>query len=569
MRSVLFACLVLWLAACKSPETTSGRTSAYDYKSQKSILASNGAVVSAHPLASKVGVEVMRNGGNAFDAAIATQFALAVVYPSAGNLGGGGFLVARRANGELLSLDYRETAPAAAHRDMYLDEDKNVIPGKSIAGTSAAGVPGSVAGILETIKYARLSLADLLQPAIRLAAEGFVITANEAAALNSLQEQFKINNHQVTPFQKAVPWKEGDTLVQKELAETLKRIRLFGAQGFYEGLTARLIVAEMQRSGGYISLQDLKDYRTKWRTPHRFKYKGHEIVTMGLPSSGGILLNQMFSMIESRDIGTYKHLSAPAVQLMTEIERRAYADRAEYLGDADFVKVPVTTLTSREYLQKRMKDYVPGRAGSSQVIKPGMVMMHESEETTHISIMDPDGNAIAVTTTLNDSYGSKTVVTGAGFLLNNEMDDFSIKPGEPNLYGAVGGEANAIAPGKRMLSSMSPTIVLKENKPFLVVGTPGGTTIPTSVFQTILNVVEFKLSTHDAVNTPKFHHQWLPDRIDIEPNFPDSTSQQLQQMGYRVYERGSIGRTELIKVLEDGKLEAVGDSRGDDAAEGY
>jgi gamma-glutamyltranspeptidase/glutathione hydrolase len=305
------------------------------------------------------------------------------------------------------------------------------------------------------------------------------------------------------------------------------------------------------------------------RTPHSFNYRGYKIVSMPMPSSGGTLLHQMLKMIEDKPLNTYGFHSAQAVQLMTEVERRAYADRAQYMGDADFYKVPVETLVSDAYLKSRMKDYEQDKAGNSSLIKPGQIPLKESEETTHISIMDNEGNAVSVTTTLNDSYGSKTIIGGAGFLLNDEMDDFSIKPGVPNMYGAVGGEANAIAPGKRMLSSMTPTIVLFNDKPFLVVGTPGGTTIPTSVFQTIVNVIDFGLSTEDAVNKPKFHHQWLPDSLFIEKTFPFPVRMDLERMGYRLKERGGIGRTEVIKLLADGRFDAVADSRGDDSAEGY
>ncbi len=555
----------IFLVACKAPST--GIT-AFNYSSGKTVNVKNGAVVSAHPLASKAGVDVMRKGGNAFDAAIATQFALAVVYPGAGNIGGGGFMVARTQKGELLSLDYRETAPAKAHKDMYLDSAGNIIDNMSTRSPSSSGVPGSVAGIIETLKYAKLTLEELIDPAIELAEKGFAITAGEAASLNRLKGDFDRYNTTSTVFQKTVGWKEGDTLIQKDLAGTLKRIRDEGAKGFYEGETAKMIADEMKNNGGLITEADLKSYRAKWRTPHSFDYKGHTIVTMNLPSSGGILLHQMLKMLEKFPVSEYKVLSPSSVQLMIEIERRAYADRAYYPGDADFVKVPAKQITSEEYLQERMKDYVAGVAGNSVNVKPGSVKK-ESEETTHISIIDKDGNAVAVTTTLNDSYGSKTVVKGAGFLLNNEMDDFSVKPGAPNLYGAIGGEANAIQPGKRMLSSMSPTIVLKDGKPLLVAGTPGGTTIPTSVFQTIVDIVDFNLSTSDAVNYPKFHHQWLPDQVDVEEKFPDSTRNALQKMGYKIVSRQSIGRTEVIRIKDDGSFEAVADSRGDDAADGF
>lgn len=570
MKSNTWSAVVLLLSgglSCAVP-VQSSKQNAYHYTIDKQITAAKVAVVCAHPLASSIGVDIMKKGGNAFDAAIATQLALAVVYPSAGNIGGGGFMVARLANGKTVSLDFRETAPAGAHKAMYLDSAGNVIPNKSVRGPGSAGVPGSVAGLFETIKFARLPFAQLIDPAIALAEQGFVITENEANSLNQLQDEFTRFNRVATPFHRQTPWKKSDTLFQPELANTLKLIREKGAAGFYTGQTADLIASQMN-DGGYITKNDLLAYRAKWREPHQFNYRNLQIVTMGLPSSGGVLLHQMLGMFESTYVKGLTHLSADAVQLMAEIERRAYADRAEYLGDADFVSVPVAKLTDRKYLLSRMRDFVPGVAGSSRATKPGLEITHESEETTHISIIDGDGNAVSVTTTLNDSYGSKTFVAGAGFLLNNEMDDFSIKPGQPNLYGAVGGEANAISPGKRMLSSMSPTIVLKDSLPFLVVGTPGGTTIPTSVFQTIVNVVDFNLGTADAVNSPKFHHQWLPDQLYIEKMFPDTTRMLLTQMGYSISERASIGRTEVIRMNNNGTIEAVADVRGDDDAEGF
>jgi gamma-glutamyltranspeptidase/glutathione hydrolase len=511
----------------------------------------------------------MKNGGNAFDAAIATQLALAVVYPNAGNIGGGGFMVGRTATGSLLALDYREMAPSSANRDMYLDPSGQVMEGKSVNGHLSSGVPGTIAGLFETMKYAKLPFKKLVQPAIDLAEHGYVLTEMEARALNGIQADLSKYNTSATAFQKPVKWKAGDTLVQRELAETLKRIRDNGAAGFYEGKTADLIVNEMKRGSGIITLEDLKNYKAKWRTPHSFNYKGYKIVGMPMPSSGGLLLHQMMKMVEDRPLPAYGFLSPEAVQLMVEVERRAFADRTEYMGDADFFKVPVDALTNDTYLKNRMKDYKPGVAGSSEQVKPGNVAMHESEETTHISVIDKDGNAVSVTTTLNNSFGSKTVVGGAGFFMNDEMDDFSVKPGVPNIYGAVGGEANAIAPGKRMLSSMTPTIVLQNEKPFLVVGTPGGTTIPTSVFQTIIDIIDFNMSTQDAVYKPKFHHQWLPDRVDIEKTFPEATRLALEKMGYKILERSGIGRTEVIRVLPNGRFEAVADNRGDDAAEGY
>lgn len=539
----------------------------YSYSIEKKVECNNAAVVSAHPIASKVGLAIIKKGGNAIDAAIATQLALAVVYPGAGNIGGGGFMVARLANGKNLTLDYREKAPGLAHRDMYLDEKGNANINLSQNGHLAAGVPGTVAGLFASHQYAKLPFKELIQPAIDLAEKGFVITEAEARSLNAEQADFKKLNSILPAFVKATKWKAGDTLVQKDLAKTLKRIRDKGKKGFYEGETARLIVEEMKRGKGIIGYNDLKNYEAKFREPVLFKYKQYEILTMPLPSSGGILLPQMMKMIEDKAIASYGFQTTRSVQLMTEVERRAYADRAKYLGDVDFYKVPIKKLVSEEYIRERMKDYDATKAGTSKDIVAGII--GESEETTHLSVYDKQGNAVAVTTTLNGGYGSRTVVGGAGFLLNNEMDDFSVKPGVPNMYGAVGADANAIAPGKRMLSSMTPTIVLKHNKPYLVVGTPGGTTITTSVFQTLVNVLEFGMDAFDAVNKPKFHHQWLPDVIFVEPDFPSEVRAELEKMGYKITQRGQIGRTEVIRILPNGKIEAVADKRGDDHAEGY
>ncbi len=545
----------------------SAQINPYKYNIQKKVDCTNGAVVSAHPLASKVGVDIMKKGGNAFDAAIATQLTLAVVYPGAGNIGGGGFMVAFTEKGKTLALDYREKAPAAAGRDMYLDANGNAQTNLSQSGHLASGVPGTVAGLFSTHKYAKLPFKVLIQPAIDLAEKGFAITESEARSLNAAMGTFVQYNTKQHAFIKYGGWKAGDTLIQKDLANTLKRIRDFGQKGFYEGETAKLIVAEMKRGGGLITLADLKNYKTAVREAMQSNYKGYTIIGMPLVSSGGILIQQMMGMIESRNVAQYGFLSWQAVQLMVEIERRAFADRAEFLGDKDFVKVPVKKLTSPEYLKERMADYDMNKAGSSKITNHGSIHP-ESEETTHFSVYDKWGNAVSITTTLNGSYGCRTVVGGAGFLLNNEMDDFSIKPGVPNMYGALGTEANAIAPNKRMLSSMTPTIVLKDGKPYLVIGTPGGTTIPTQVYQMLVNVLEFNMSTEDAVWKPKFHHQWFPDVIAVEKDFPMDVRAKLKAMGYEIVERGSIGRFEAIKIV-NGKIEAVSDKRGDDHAEGY
>jgi gamma-glutamyltranspeptidase/glutathione hydrolase len=539
----------------------------YHYSIQKKTTCNNGAVVSAHPIASKVGLNILKKGGNAIDAAIATQLALAVVYPGAGNIGGGGFMVARLQNGKLLTLDYREKAPAAATRDMYLDEKGNARTELSQNGHLAAGIPGTIAGLFASHKYGKLPFNKLIQPAIDLAEKGFVITDAEARSLNDAQVSFIKHNTMTPAFIRTTPWKAGDTLIQADLANTLKRVRGLGEKGFYEGKTAQLIIEEMKRGNGKITLADLKSYRAKWRTPVQFNYKGYAIVTMPLPSSGGVLLPQMMKMVKDQPLKQYGFLSSQSVQLMVEVERRAYADRAKYLGDVDFVKVPVKTLISDAYAKERMKDYVADKAGNSKDVQAGIIP--ESEETTHLNVYDKNGNAVSVTTTLNGGYGSMTVVGGAGFLLNNEMDDFSVKPGVPNMYGALGAEANAIAPGKRMLSSMTPTIVLKNNKPFLIVGTPGGTTITTSVFQTLIDILEFEMTTEEAVNKPKFHHQWLPDEIDVEKDFPPTLINRLKEMGYKVTVRSKIGRTEVIRINANGSIEAVADKRGEDDAQGY
>lgn len=539
------------------------------YNISKKFVGDKGAVVSAHPLASNVGLQILQQGGNAVDAAIATQLALAVVYPGAGNLGGGGFMLACMKDGQTIALDYREAAPRLAFKDMYLDAAGNPIQELSLAGPLASGIPGTVAGLFASLKYAKLPFKKLVAPAIALAQNGFAITAAQASSFNNNKVEFNQNNNYSVAFVKSAKWQQGDILKQPELAATLLRMSRKGARGFYSGRTARLIVAEMKKGKGIISRGDLKNYKAIERKAVRFDYKGYEIVGMPMPSSGGIIVQQLMKMTEAKNLGSMGFLTAASVQLMVEAERRAFADRGTYMGDADFAKVPVKTLVSDAYLQQRMLDYKPGVAGNSEQTKEGLIK--ESEETTHLSIVDNEGNAVAVTTTLNGNYGSYTVVKGAGFLLNNEMDDFSVKPGSPNMYGAVGKAANAIVPGKRMLSSMTPTIVLKNNLPYLVVGTPGGTTIPTSVFQSLVNILDFNMSEEDAVNKPKFHHQWLPDEVYIEKDFPASVADELRKMGYKVTVRSEIGRTELIRITQDGgrKITAIADKRGDDAAAGY
>lgn len=524
-----------------------------------------GLVVSAHPLASEAGAKILKMGGNAFDAAIATQYALAVVYPQAGNIGGGGFLVGVKNNGEKFTIDFRETAPEKSNRDMYLDKKGNAKTNLSQNGRLAVGIPGSIAGFYATLKHGKLPMEKLIQPAIDLAEQGFALTKKEADLLN--REQTYLNTHNITKtvFQKDAAWKQGDILVQKDLAATLRLIQKNGAKGFYEGKTAQLIVDEMKRGNGIITLNDLNNYKVVERKPITFNYKGTEIVSMPLPSSGGILLAQMLKMSAFENLEKYQHNSTEAVQIMVEAERRSFADRAEYMGDPGFIKDQTDMLISDAYLKNRWKSFTMNKATPSANVGTIIPQPKESTETTHLSIIDKEGNAVAVTTTLNGLYGSKVVVTGAGFLLNNEMDDFSVKPGVPNMFGAVGGEANAIQPGKRMLSSMTPTIVMKNSKPYIIVGTPGGTTIPTSVFQSIVNIIDFKLSPNMAVNAPKFHHQWLPESVLVEDNFPLTTIRDLKKNNYTIENDSQIGKTELIMMDEAGNITAVADGRGDDS----
>ena len=524
-----------------------------------------GLVVSAHPLASEVGAKILREGGNAFDASIATQLALAVVYPQAGNIGGGGFLVGLKNTGEKFTIDFRETAPEKSSKDMYLDSKGNADTSLSQDGGLAIGIPGSVAGLFATLTYGNLPMDKLIDPAIELAEKGFAITKREADLLNAHRDQFLKHNAQPIDLVKKESWKPGDLLIQKDLARTLRKIKNEGAKGFYEGSIAEMITKGVQLQNGILSLNDLKNYKVVFRTPLEFDYKGYSILTMPLPSSGGILLAQMLKMSSFAHLDKMGFQSPEAMQVMIEAERRAYADRAEFMGDPAFVKDPTARLISEAYLKERWKSFDPQLATPSAKVGKIIKQPAESTQTTHISILDKDHNAVSVTTTLNGLYGSKVIAPGTGFLLNNEMDDFSIKPGVPNMFGAVGGAANAIEPGKRMLSSMTPTIVLKDNKPFLIVGTPGGTTIPTSVYQTIVGLIDFKLSPNRAVNAPKFHHQWLPESVQVEKGFNTAPLKVLESKNYVFKPVNQIGRTEIIAVQEDGSAVGVADSRGDDS----
>jgi gamma-glutamyltranspeptidase/glutathione hydrolase len=539
----------------------------YQYTVVKEQAFQKAAVTSAHPIASMVGAAIMKDGGNAFDAAIAIQFTLAVVFPGAGNIGGGGFLLSRNKDGVLMGIDYREAAPSKASRDMYLDEKGNPIEGMSRSGASASGVPGSVAGMFSAHPYAKLPMKTLLQPAYELAANGYVITEREARGLNGERKNFIKNSAQACAFTRKENWKAGDTLYQPELAATILRIQQKGKAGFYEGETAAMIVEEMKNSKGLISLEDLKKYTPQFRKPIEFDYRGHHIISFAPPSSGGILIAQMMQMIAPYPLTVMGVNSFESVSLMVEAQRRAYADRAEHMGDPDFWKVPTKTLTSNAYAQDRMKDYQPGVAGNSKMILAGVAK--ESEETTHFSVIDEAGNMVSVTTTLNDTYGNKTIVGGAGFLLNNEMDDFSIKPGVPNMYGALGGEANAIQPGKRMLSSMTPTLVTKNNQPYITIGTPGGTTIPNQVYEGLVNVIDHKMSLKAAIDAPRFHHQHIPDNVSVEADFPEQTINALKEKGYTIVKRGAFGRMDGVMILPNGNRVAAGDKRGDDSVAGY
>jgi gamma-glutamyltranspeptidase/glutathione hydrolase len=538
----------------------------YQYVVVKEKTFEHAAVTSAHPLASMAGAAMMKDGGNAFDAAIATQFALAVVFPGAGNIGGGGFLLSRKADGTLIGIDYREAAPSKASRDMYLDDKGNPITKKSLDGASASGIPGSVAGMISTHAYAKLPLAVLIEPAIEYAEFGYVITEKEANGLNGQRANFLKNSSAPSAFTKK-EWKAGDTLYQPELAATLKRIQKKGLAGFYEGETADYIVKEMEHTAGIITKEDLKNYHPKFRKPIEFEYRGNHVISFAPPSSGGIIIAQMLQMIAPYNVGAMGVNTEASVSLMVEAQRRAYADRAEHMGDPDYWKVPTKTLTSNQYAQDRMKDYVPGVAGSSKVTQAGQV--HESEQTTHFSVIDAEGNMVSITTTLNDTYGNKTIVAGAGFLLNNEMDDFSVKPGVPNMYGAIGGEANAIAPGKRMLSSMTPTLVTVNNQPYISIGTPGGTTIPNQVYEGLVNIIDHKMTIKEAIDAPRFHHQWIPDMVAVESDFPETTFNALKAKGYTVTKRGRFGRMDGVLITKEGKRNAAGDKRGDDSVAGY
>lgn len=537
------------------------------------------AVVSARKEATQIGLEIMKKGGNAYDAMIATHLALAVVHPTAGNIGGGGFFVYKDQDGTSGTLDFREMAPGNAFKDMYLDKDGNVIPDMSTLGGAAVGVPGSISAIFEIhSKFGSLPIEELFKPAIDLSKNGYVVTEKQSNSLTGKLEDFIKINGDKSLYSKR--YFEGDTIINIKFAETLKKISEFGPKAFYEGEIAEMIVNDVKKSGGIMTIDDLKNYKSVWRDPVKFKYKDLEIISMSLPSSGGILIGQMLKSIEDYDIKSFGHNSVEAIQLMVELERRAYADRSHFMGDPDFMNLPVYELIDKKYVNDRMKNFSWDKATPSSEVKHGNIIINESDETTHYSIIDKYGNSVSVTTTLNNSYGSKVFVEEGGFFLNNEMDDFSSKPGYPNFYGLIGSEANSIEAGKRMLSSMTPTIVLKDNKPSLIVGTPGGSTIITSVLQTILNVYEFDMNIQDAVNAPRFHHQWLPDVVIFEEGSLDKVKDSiLKSKNYFVISlpiqmetggmspRSSIGAVDAIYIDEKGNVSTGADFRGDDYGE--
>jgi len=540
-------------------------------ETQRGLITNEAMVVTAREEASKIGVSILKQGGNAYDAMVATELALAVAYPYAGNLGGGGFMVYRHANGEIGALDYREKAPMAATSDMYLDEDGNVIPEKSTLGAMAVGIPGTIAGVFEVYKkFGTLPIETILQPVIDLANKGVIVTKKQEDRIKKYQPNFKKANKDSIIFDKN--WLANDTIKYPILAETLTRIMNNGRDEFYQGETAKRLVAFMQDNGGIMTEEDLARYQPQWRDPVTFEYDDLKIISMSPPSSGGVCLAQIMQMIEPYDLGAYGPNSVETIQVLTEAERRAYADRSFYLGDPDFVDIPIDDIISQDYCNDRMSSFSFDKATLSSDVIHGNVLVVESNETTHYSIIDQFGNAIAVTTTLNGAYGSKLYCDDLGFFLNNEMDDFSSKPGVPNMFGLIGAEANKIEPEKRMLSSMTPTLVEKDGKLLMSVGTPGGSTIITSVLQTIINVHEYKMTMQQAVDAPRFHHQWLPDVILFEPkSYPSVTISKLQELGYATNQDRSpvIGKVDGILVLDNGTLEGGADRRGDDTAVGF
>ena len=574
LKAVLLCVLIVGVSSCKEQNNNEIK------QAKEGVITDKAMVVSAHHLASKIGSIVMEKGGNAYDAMIATSFALAVVHPSAGNIGGGGFMIYRNNDGTNGSLDFREKAPLKAHAHMYLEDGKadgEVVKNLSLIGALSTGVPGTVEGAFAVHKkFGTMDMKDLIQPAIDLCIEGYEISKEEAIYLNKGQKKLDVLNGENHAYSSPNgEWEKGDIVKNMALGKTLTLIRDNGSDGFYKGETADLIVKTMKEHKGIISHEDLEKYKSVWREAITFDYKDYKVISMAPSSSGGICLAQMMGMTELYPIGTYGFQSTKAIQLMVETERRAYADRSKHLGDPDFVEIPTAKLMNKEYLKRNMANFSFEKANTSEEIRPFEEQYtKESNETTHFSIIDSFGNAVSVTTTLNLGFGSRVIVDGAGFILNNEMDDFSSKPGVPNVFGVVGGTANAIQPEKRMLSSMTPTIVEKKGKLFMVVGTPGGSTIITSVYQTILNVIEFGMTMQEAVDAPRFHHQWKPDSIKFERDMDIDkvTEKELNKLGYPSIKRGNsiiMGQVDAILVKENGKLEAGADRRNYNSAAGF
>ncbi|MDC7716876.1 gamma-glutamyltransferase [Vogesella sp. DC21W] len=572
LLGVLAASLVLAFSPLVNASTPapSAALVKYDYDQDifHPVYAKNGMVAAEQELATRVGVDVLKRGGNAVDAAVAVGFALAVVLPNAGNLGGGGFMMLHDArSGKDIALDFREIAPVRASRDMYLDDKGNVADGRSLYTHLAVGVPGTVAGMEYALKqWGSMKLADIIAPSIKLAEEGMPVSVTLAKMLQVEKDNLgKWPGTRAIFFRNGEPLKAGDRLVQKDLAKSLRLLAKHGSKVFYQGEIGDKIVAEMARHGGLISKDDLRNYKVEQREPVSGDYRGYKVVSMPPPSSGGTHIVQILNMLERYPLAQYGANSAQTIHYLAETMKLAYADRAEYLGDPGFVKVPVRGLTAKRYADELAARIDPQAVLPASAIKPGKPQPYESDQTTHYSVVDSKGNAVAVTYTLNLNFGSGIVAEGTGILLNNEMDDFSAKPGVPNAYGLIGGDANAIQPGKRPLSSMSPTLVLKDGKPWLVTGSPGGARIITTTLQTIVNAIDFGMNPAEAAATPRVHHQWLPDELRVEKGLSPDTLAILRQQGYKVAVKPTMGRTQTIQVRPDG-LYGFSDPRNPDGA---
>lgn len=544
----------------------------------KPVKAKNGMVVSACPIASQVGINILKQGGNAIDASVAVGFALAVTYPYAGNLGGGGFMVLHLNDGKNTSIDFREKAPSSAHKDMYLDEEGNYLPELSQTGISSVGVPGSVAGLIFALeKYGTMPLSKVIQPAIDIALKGFELSENDALSFKYHLKDFTKYPSSLKVFSKrGQPYEEGDLFIQNDLAKTLNRIKSNGKDGFYKGETAKLLINQVEGLNGYITLKDLDNYKPIERDPIIGTYRGHTVVSMGPPSSGGIALIEMLNILENFTFDKFDWGSSSYINKLVETMKYVYADRTYHLGDEDFYPVPKEKLISKDYAKSIFDKLTPFAVNSEKITTQIPVKSYESSETTHYSVFDKFGNAVSVTTTINSAFGSKIIVEGAGFLLNNEMDDFSAKPGEPNQFGLLGAKANSIEPGKRMLSAMTPTIILKDNKPFIITGSPGGSTIITAVLQVIMNCIDFDMNIQEAVNSPRIHHQWMPDIIYLEEfAINKDVYDNLEKMGYKFGDRNKtfrvLGSTQSIMIdTENGYINGAADPRrGKAAAIGY